>query len=180
MSKKKVRIKRLLVEGDEDKRVIPQLIEANGIPWGATRREAIVDIEAYGGRENLLKPEVISTELKATGLLALGLIVDADDAPQATWQRLRDICRPSIPDFPDRLPEEGLIHRTSQGINFGIWMMPDNQMRGMLETFLAYLIQPESQLLWNYVREVVIQARTRNAPFRETQTDKANIHTWLA
>ncbi|MGK7904814.1 MAG: hypothetical protein AB4352_26095 [Hormoscilla sp.] len=26
--------KKLLVEGDSDKRVIPVLIEANGIPWG--------------------------------------------------------------------------------------------------------------------------------------------------
>jgi len=25
------------------------------------------------------------------------------------------------------------------GIKFGVWMMPDNQSRGMLETFLAYL-----------------------------------------
>ncbi len=34
--------KKLLVEGDEDKRVIPQLIEANGIRWGESRDTWIV------------------------------------------------------------------------------------------------------------------------------------------
>lgn len=29
--------KKLLVEGAEDKRVIPYLIEANGIPWGENK-----------------------------------------------------------------------------------------------------------------------------------------------
>lgn len=46
---------RLLVEGDEDKRVIPQLIEANGIRWGERNQERIVEIKAAGGIEKLLE-----------------------------------------------------------------------------------------------------------------------------
>jgi len=64
--------KKLLVEGDSDKRVIPELIEANGIPWGKNKSEAVVYIESYGGVTKILDPDVISTELKASRLSALG------------------------------------------------------------------------------------------------------------
>jgi len=47
--------------------------------------------------------------------------------------------------LPNTLPETGLIHLTDTQIKFGIWMMPDNKMRGMLETFLAYMIPDENQ-----------------------------------
>ncbi len=72
--------KKLIVEGEQDKRVIPEFIEANGIPWGERRKEAIVDIESYGSN-TFINKDVISTELKAAGLTHLGLIVDADDNP---------------------------------------------------------------------------------------------------
>jgi len=38
----------LLVEGSEDLRVIPQLMEANGIPWG-NKKNQIVYIEDCEG-----------------------------------------------------------------------------------------------------------------------------------
>jgi hypothetical protein len=89
--------KKLIVEGDQDQRVIPQLIEANGIAWGETRETAIVYIESYGS-DQFIDETVISTELyrvylgnwsiscrkysssqhgfglKASGRIALGLI----------------------------------------------------------------------------------------------------------
>lgn len=49
------------MEGADDKSVIPELIEANGIRWGETAREAIVHIQDFGGTENLLAPHEIST-----------------------------------------------------------------------------------------------------------------------
>lgn len=72
--------KKLILEGDQDKRVIPHLIEANGIPWGETKQKAVVYIESYGS-DQFIDADVISTELKASGLTALGLMVDADDDP---------------------------------------------------------------------------------------------------
>ena len=50
-----------------------------------------------------------------------------------------------MPSLPQELPEKGLIVDTLNGIKFGIWMMPDNKMRGMLETFLAEIISEENQ-----------------------------------
>ena len=171
--------KRLLVEGEEDKRVIPELMEANGVIWGNKKEEAPIQIEPYGGYERITA-ELISTELKASGLTALGLIVDADDNLSARWSSVRERCRISIRDIPEQLPETGLIHNTEAGIKFGIWIMPDNQMRGMLETFLAYMVPDESEPLWQYAQEVVGQAKNRGALFKDTHVDKASIYSWLA
>jgi hypothetical protein len=169
----------LLVEGDDDKRVIPYFIEANGIDWGK-RNEEIVDIRAYDGYENLIKPKEISTALKDDGLVALGILVDADEHPVNRWESVRNACAQSIKDLPKELPPSGLIHTTADGIKFGVWIMLDNQMQGMLETFLTYLVPDTSKNLWQYAQTVVIEAQQQLAPFTSTHIDKANIHTWLA
>lgn len=54
--------KKLLVEGEEDKRVIPQLIEAHGIRWGETADEWIAEIVHFNGVEPMLKPGEIETQ----------------------------------------------------------------------------------------------------------------------
>lgn len=172
--------RKLLVEGYEDMRVIPELIEANGIPWGESKDEAVVEIKSLGGIENLLDSSEIYTQLQISRLSALGLIVDADEEPIARWEQVRNACLPTITDFPEDLPETGLIHQTSFGVKFGVWMMPDNQMAGMLETFLAYLIPDEDDDLWDYAREAVLEAKNLGAKFKPNHTDKANIHTWLS
>jgi hypothetical protein len=169
---------KLIVEGDQDKRVIPYLIEANGIIWGETRKTAVVDIESYGN-DDFINIDTISTELKASDLKALGLIVDADDNFIARWDSIRNACLPSIPNFPKNLPESGLICDTSLGVKFGVWVMPDNQTSGMLETFLRYLIPDESELLWQYAQEVAKEAKNKGAKYIENHLDKANIYTWL-
>ena len=113
----------LLVEGEEDKRVIPELIEKNGIIWEQNKKTPIVKIRAYDGYNNLAQPKVISTELKGNGLSALGIIIDADDSPIDRWQSIRTACLKSIPNIPETLPEDGLIHPTPDGIKFGIWII---------------------------------------------------------
>ena len=172
------RPKKLIVEGEQDKRVIPELMEANGISWGE-KTKPIVYIDSYGGAQ-FITEDVISTELKASGLTTLGLIVDADNDLHARWQSVRNACLKSIPDIPKELPETGLIHSINTGIKFGIWIMPDNQTRGMLETFLAYIIPNQSELIWKYAQEVVIEAKNKGAPFVNAHTDKACIYTWLS
>ncbi|KAM3091922.1 DUF3226 domain-containing protein [Phormidesmis sp. 146-35] len=170
---------KLLVEGDQDKRVIPELIEQNGIHWG-TRENPTVYIEAYDGYTQLIDPIEISTQLDSSDLVALGIIVDADEDAARRWQALRNACLPSISDLPEELPEAGLIHRASNGVNFGIWIMPNNRISGMLETFLAFMIPDDRETLWQYAQEAATEAKKRGAPYTETQCDKANIYSWLA
>ncbi|MGB3401295.1 MAG: DUF3226 domain-containing protein [Microcoleaceae cyanobacterium] len=169
----------LIVEGDQDKRVIPYLMEANGITWGEKKEAAVVKIKSYGGYQNI-NTDVISTELKASGLKALGLIVDADEDLNARWDSIRNVCIKSIPSLPEELPESGLIFHTPLGVKFGIWVMPDNQTPGMLETFLKYLIPDESETLWQYVQEVVPIAKNKGAKYIDNHLDKACIYAWLA
>lgn len=174
-----VHSKILLVEGKQDVRVIPELIEANGVNWG-TKKSPVVYIRDYDGYQNLVDPDVISTELQASGLSALGIMIDADDNPSGRWHSIRGVSLRSIPDLPETLPEEGLIHTAPNGIKFGIWIMPDNKMCGMLETFLTYLIPTGNEVLWQFAQEAVQEAKGKGATFTDSHLDKANIYTWLA
>jgi hypothetical protein len=169
----------LMVEGRQDRFVIPELIEANGVNWG-NRQKPVVFIQEYDGYLKLVDPLEISTALKGSGLEALGIMVDADEHPDQRWQSLRNACLKSIPDLPNGLPETGLIHNMQDGKRFGIWMMPDNRLRGMLETFLAYMVPGANDALWTYSQTVVEEAHCKNAPFSEFHRDKAQIYTWLA
>lgn len=169
----------LLVEGKVDLRVIPELIEANGVNWGTTK-SPVVYIRDYDGYQKLVHPDVVSTELQASGLSVLGIMIDADDNFSARWQSIRNASIKSIPDLPALLPEEGLIHTLPDGIKFGIWIMPDNKMRGMLETFLTYMISTGDEALWQFAQEVAQEAKSKGAVYTSPHLDKANIYTWLA
>jgi hypothetical protein len=168
---------RLCVEGMSDLFVIAQLAEDNGIIWD--NNNPPIYIESLNSKSSLVNSDTISTKLKDRYIRSLGIVIDADEDPNATWMSIRNACLKSIPDFPQDLPPTGLIHRTSDDINVGIWMMPDNQLRGMLETFLAYLVT-ENDGLWAYAQSTVDQAKSQGARFKPTHHDKANIHTWLA
>lgn len=52
--------KRLLVEGMDEQRAIPELIEANGIAWGDRPADWIVAVVQAGGVSNLLAPAFIA------------------------------------------------------------------------------------------------------------------------
>ena len=168
----------LLVEGADDQRVIPELVEANGIPWGDKPKDRIVQIKSMDGVENLDK-NLINIELKASGLKIFGIIVDADDQPANRWQSIRNCLLDRFPDLPAELPRTGLIHGTGE-IKIGVWMMPDNQERGMLETFLEFLLPENSDALWELSKQSCEQAAENGASFKTSHVDKARIHTWLA
>jgi hypothetical protein len=169
----------LLVEGKQDLRVIPELIEANGVPWG-TSKDPVVLIRDYDGYPNLVNPDVLQAELQASGLSALGVIIDADENASDRWSSLRSAALHLIPDLPRDIPEIGLIHSTDKGIRFGAWIMPDNKTKGMLETFLTYLIRDEFINIWNLAQSSAATARASGAPFSVSHKIKAEIYTWLA
>lgn len=172
----------LLVEGAEDKRVIPELIEANGVHWGSSKKDYIVFIKSCDGISNMLDKSLIHTELKASGLEVLGIIVDADEYPENRWESVRNCLIDKFPELPELLPETGLIHKAEDGMKIGVWMMPDNKERGMLETFLQFLLPntAENQKIWTLSEKVCNQATDNGAPFKNDHIDKAKIHTWLA
>jgi len=108
MSKPPKRV--LLVEGADDLRVVPWLVERAGVPWGP-KKEPIVTIFQYDGVDNLLAEGEIETQLKASGLTALGVIVDADENAAGRWQRIRSRIVSYFPSVPSALPAQGLVLR---------------------------------------------------------------------
>jgi hypothetical protein len=149
----------LLVEGEEDKRVIPWLIESAGISWGAVE-SPIVKIVACEGVDTLLSPGFIETHLKISGLFSLGVMVDADENAEERWARIRARIAPRFPEAPSRITEEGVILRGDEAPAFGAWIMPDNINRGMLETFLMFLRPEDNQPLLDLADKAVSDAKT--------------------
>ena len=164
----------LLVEGKQEYLVIPKLMERNGVILGEQNPEII----PCNGTSNLLKR--IPIRLKESSLSILGVIIDADDNPTGCWDSVKHAASKIIPDLPKKLPESGLIYETDNGVRFGVWIMPNNIMRGMLETFLADIIPDGHELTWEFAKESVREAKNRGAKYTPTQIDKANIYTWLA
>jgi len=178
-------VKKLLVEGEDDLRVIPQLIEKTGINW-VENKKPIVPIEQIGGKDNLTS-NLISTHLQVSGLTHLGLMIDADENVSDSWKMIRNACLQIeniyIDNLPEQMPETGLIINIPNGtkfIKFGVWIMPDNIIEGMLETFLGYMIPEQGEYLWQYAQEVAREAKNKGATFKESYIDKAEIYTWLA
>lgn len=169
----------LLVEGEQDRRVIPELVESAGIDWGDTRSERLVEIRTFDGIDRLDRV-LLATELKRSGLRNLGLVIDADSDPEARWKRVRDLASLHFADFPDS-PRQGgaLVTNSDRGVRFGVWMMPDNSARGMMETFLGRLVA-EDDPVWSPAVEAVAGAEGFGAPFRPPHRSKAELHTWLA
>lgn len=176
----KVHPKRLLVEGREEQRVIPELIEKNGIAWGDSKDSWIVKIDEFDGVEKLLKPGVIEAELKSSGLSHLGILVDADEVLENRWTAIRDRCSKAFPNLPKTFPDTGIIVENDVGLRLGVWIMPDNKTAGMLETFLGFLVPNTQDQLFVAAQESARNARELGAPYIDSHASKANIYTWLA
>lgn len=174
--------KLLLVEGREDKFVIPQFME-KFIPWGEWNEpnKWPVLIKDFDGIEPLLKPGAIEVELKSPGLKSLGVMVDANSDPVSRFKSIRDRVIKTFPAIPMELPADGLIMVNDDGLRFGVWLMPNCTSQGMLETFLSLFVDNSASNLWSVVETHCQEAKTQhNAPYKEAHRDKSQIHAWLA
>ncbi|MBF0129039.1 MAG: hypothetical protein HQL33_03510 [Alphaproteobacteria bacterium] len=169
----------LLVEGNDDMYAVIQLM-AEHIPWGNTKDKWPVRIEPRNGIDEVPNRFDIPTRLKSREVEILGIIVDADEVFADRWTRLRELCQEGFPDLPDVLPETGLIAENDEGKRLGIWIMPDNASRGMLETFLRFLVPQQQDPIWEKAQKAVDEAIALGAKCRPAHRDKSNIHTWLA
>jgi 5S rRNA maturation endonuclease (ribonuclease M5) len=164
--------KKLLVEGEDDLRALAWLLEQAGIPWNPPP----VSIRPYDGIEDLLKPSTIEVQFKESGTQAVGVLVDADRAPE----RIRRLLEKRFPGLPETLPPEGLVHVEAGEPRVGVWIMPDNVAPGMLESMLLRIRHGASDDLKSHVRSSMQQACSLGAPLRPAHHDKGELHTWLA
>jgi hypothetical protein len=164
----------LLVEGSDDEHVIKHLCGAHGVG-------PLDDIKAHGGVHALL--ESFPVRLKESEVHALGVVVDADENPEARWRALADsLRRAGYSGVPHGPVEGGAILDAPAGTllpRVGVWLMPDNHSTGMLETFLEWLVPPGSTL-FEHVKAAVASIPPGEQLFRRAHATKALIYTWLA
>ena len=180
---------KLLVEGKNDQIAISTLCEHHDI-WVLNKerpkqppvgKEFSFECKSKGNDEKLLRLSQLRNELIESDLEAMGIVVDADTNAQGRWQALRNrLTELGYPDLPENPDANGtIIPATDELPRVGVWIMPDNQLEGMLETFIAVLIAPDDEL-WAYAEKCVTDIDVEKRPFKSNHLDKAKIHTWLA
>jgi hypothetical protein len=108
-----------------------------------------------------------------------GFVIDADKSLKNRWEAVRNKLIVAGVEPPKKMPPDGFVGESGDGCRVGAWLMPDNKEPGELESFLVSLI-PKSDVILAHAESATIQARHLDAPFKEVDTEKAVIHTWLA
>jgi len=191
----------LLVEGTDDQEVVRHLLWHYGFEMARTEpgkplrhskfgdlrveRPQLLEQDAPGaGFDRLL--DRLDSQWKSSTAYNLGIIVDRDlDLPSKPnpWPSLRKrilktIPELKLPDEADALPKEGLVVDHDSGRRLGVWIMPDNENLGMLETFASSMVRPDDRL-WPRAKAAVDAIPHEERAFKH-KVDKAYIHTWLA
>jgi hypothetical protein len=171
----------LLVEGDDDLFSIVHFTERHGIVWQTPPGQPIPDSTPFvvdcDGYDNLL-PQV---SVFANGPYErIGIVVDADERLESRWRDVRRELASVQIELPEQPSAGGVIvPGISSGRRVGVWLMPDNQLPGNLETLLKTLVPP-SDPLWPHAQSCTQAAAKLGAPFRVIHQDKAELHAWLA
>lgn len=165
----------LLVEGKDDEHVLKHVCGNRGVP-------PLDDVKSHDGIDQLLRG--FPVQLKAGGDGAIvGLVVDADVDAASRWRSLRkpliDLGYADVPEDP--IPEGTILDPPPGKLlpRVGIWVMPDNRSRGILEDFLRFLV-PEGSPLFEHVKSSVATIPHAERRFSQLAEPKVNIHTWLA
>ncbi len=164
----------LLVEGIDDEHVLKAICGQRSVG-------KLDEIKPQGSVNQLL--ENFPVRLKESEIEVLGIVLDADTDLAGRWDsmkhRLQQAGYEAVPDQPAAdgtilpPPPNKLLPR------FGVWLMPDNQNRGILEDFLRFLVPTGSQL-FEHVKSSVASIPESERRFSQLAEPKAIIHTWLA
>lgn len=167
----------LIVEGKNDRHVIWAICEQHQV--AETFSVKVPDKDEGEGIDALLRS--IPVRLKIAGLRALGVVVDANQNLQGRWE---SICHRLAQDDYENLPvcpnAGGFVTSSPNKPRVGVWLMPDNQLPGMLENFVAHLVPNDDSLASkaeSCLQEIEHEGIHR---YRLVHHSKAFIHTWLA
>ena len=165
----------LLVEGPDDKHVVIHLSERSGL----TQNFVIVEKE---GINSLL--DSIEVEVDIPGRTILGIVLDANDNPNARWQaltdrlnRLRQEDHFELPELPDQPEQSGTI--LEGRLRIGVWLMPDNRSTGELEDFVGSMI-PSGDPVWPLSEAYIESIPPADRKFAPGKIQRAKVHAWLA
>jgi hypothetical protein len=174
---KKPEPRQLLVEGKNDQHVIWALCKQYQLP--KTFSVEVPEEDGTEGIEALLAG--LPARLDEPKLETLGIVVDADRDLAARWQAVRDrLIASGYQHVPKVPPAEGWVDAPPDRPRVGVWLMPNNQLPGMLEDFVAHLIpsndglRPKAEAI---LQEIELAGLNR---YTSVHRPKALIHTWLA
>ena len=160
----------VITEGKNDKHVFYHLLAHHGIA------EGIIAFQEFDGISRLL--EGLPEQLKISGLDRLGVVVDADTDLSARWDSLKHIfTQAGYQQIPRQPLPEGTILLHTDLPKVGVWLMPNNQLPGMLEDFVSFLV-PANDTLWTKAGDCLSNVPAEQRRF--SSLAKAHIHTWLA
>jgi hypothetical protein len=163
--------KKLLVEGNDDQHVILALCQKFNI----AHTFDVIDCEGIDKLSNQ-----IPIRFKQSEIQTLGFIIDADSDLLNRWHSLRSILILQGLSVPAILPSTGLIINMPGKIKIGVWIMPNNNLNGMLEDFVSFLI-PDGDDLIPIVHSVLDDIEHRHlCRYSPIHKSKALIHSWLS
>lgn len=163
--------KRLLLEGRDDKHVVKKLLFHHNL-------HEDFDFKDKEGIEKLLA--TLAEEIEATDVERIGIVIDADLDLSRQWARVTGILiHCGFIDVPNAPDPNGTIIVGEDGKRIGIWIMPNNVLKGALEDFVAQLIT-DGDILWPRAQNNVNDIPKPDRRFKPTYLSKAHIHTWLA
>lgn len=179
----------LLVEGVGDLHAVRNLLFKHQVPIhldgdGTDPLDCMFEIREANGRDNL--PEVMDGFLDLSDVETFGVIADADENAETTWQSIlkrlhQHLAETTVPRLEVEDRQDGWIGEVRDAfddpVRVGVWVMPDNERSGALEEFVGRLIN-ENDVLWPHAQEVVETLPERR--FRDVDVAKAAMHTWLA
>ena len=180
-------VPKLYVEGRNDQFVIANLLKAHGIelsPEGLDPTRPIIEPSKTSGGQIADVSYLVKTldsKIKVSEK-PVGFVFDADPdvGMAARWQSVRARLSKVAVASPAKIPVGGFVgESTEYKVRVGVWLMPDNQRDGKLETFLRDLINEKDSLI-----EIAIQAAAKAAEveqrYRDVDRPKAELFTWLA
>ncbi len=171
MSRKRI----LLVEGKDDLHVISNICEVKKVP----SIDKVIQLDSV---EKLLEDIPVRLKAGEDGDI-VGIVIDADTDLEARWISIRDrlvkVGYQQLPENPS--PDGTIITPPPDSLlpRVGIWIMPDNQTKGILEDFLRFLV-PAGSPLFAHVEASIAAIPTSELQLSELSKPKALIHTWLA
>ena len=165
----------LLVEGPDDKHVVIHLSERSELEQNFW----IIEKE---GKDKLVDSIVL--EARTPGRTVLGIVLDANDNPDARWQaltdrlnRLRQEDHFDLPELPDKPEPSGTIIEGK--LRIGVWLMPDNRSTGELEDFVGSMI-PSGDPVWPLSEAYIEGIPPADRKFAPGKIQRAKVHAWLA
>ena len=175
----------LLVEGESDKSFFEELKKHINLPFEiqiAPPKDVGGDKNTKQGVYNHL-PKVLK-QLADAKLKYLAVVVDADDTnvnpPDGYENTLKKVTAIiNAYDSSYVYESDTLSFKHSDGLaDIGLWIMPNNQDKGMLEDLIKTCIHADEQDLLNHAVNTV--STVPNKKFKPHHYSKAEIATWLA